>query len=371
MGYFERRELYNAHEEKRGKPLITYVTSIRQNLMSQMANDAISKVIEQINQIPDDKTEIDFLIISNGGDPIVALRIINALRERFKKISVIVLYVAFSAATILALGADEIVMHPYSNLGPVDPQLSVFKPNDNGALNQLQFGSEDIRNYIEFIRTDVGITDQAHLITAFNSLAADVGPLPIGSSKRSQQLSLSLSTKMLETHLEDKNKAAAIAEVLNVSYYHHGYAVSRKEAKEIGLNVISPGKDLEEIMWKIWLDFCSEMRCEEAFDPISEVMNNPTAKQLLSQIPVVELPANMATQFGQNFGAQVLQGNPLISQKSTIETTCPMAAIESYRQAYAFNSCLNIAYWREINMTLSYNITAYSKGWESNGTEEV
>ena len=230
MGYSKRKELYQAHENIRRKPLITYVTSMRQNVTSQMASDAMTTIIEQINQIPQDKNEIDFLIISNGGDPIVALRIITILRERFKHISVIVPYAAFSAATILALGADEIVMHPYSNLGPVDPQLSFIKSNEFGHPEQLQFSSEDIRNYIDFIRTDVGITDQAQLIVAFNSLATDVGPIPIGLSKRSQQLSLSLSTKMLEAHLDDKSKAASIAKVLNTSFYHHGYAVGRKEA---------------------------------------------------------------------------------------------------------------------------------------------
>ena len=132
MGYSERKKLYQAYEEKRNRPLISYVTSIRPNLPSQMASDAITTIIHQISQIPEDKNSIDFLIISNGGDPIVALRIITILRERFEHISVIVPYVAFSAATILALGADEIVMHPYSNLGPVDPQLSVTKMNEIG-----------------------------------------------------------------------------------------------------------------------------------------------------------------------------------------------------------------------------------------------
>ena len=364
MGYSKRKELYRLHEETRKRPLITYVTSIRSGMQSQMASDAISTIVEQIHQIPEDKKEIDFLIISNGGDPIVALRIINALRERFQHISVIVPYVAFSAATILALGADEIVMHPYSNLGPVDPQLSVVKPDESGAPAQLQFGSEDIRNYIEFIRTDVGITDQAHLISAFNSLATAVGPLPIGSSKRGQQLSLSLSTKMLEAHLQDPSKAASIAEALNTSYYHHGYAVSRKEAKDIGLNIVSPDKKLEEIMWSIWLNFCDEMKCDKAFDPISEIMNNPEARQILSKTPVVALPANTPVEVGQNIITQVAQQYAQIFEQAPIEIACPAASIESLRKASVFNSRLNVVYWRDVNMMLAYNITAYTKGWE-------
>ena len=364
MGYSKRKGFYHAHEKKRGKPLITYVTSIRQNMPSQMATDAITTIIEQINQIPENKDEVDFLIISNGGDPIVALRVINLLRERFKRVSVIVPYVAFSAATILALGADEIVMHPYSNLGPIDPQLSVVKPNAQGQPSQIQFSSEDIRSYIEFIRSDVGISDPAQLISAFNSLSAEVGPVRIGTSKRSQLLSMALSNKMLETHIEDKNKAEEIAKALNTSYFHHGYAVSRKEAKDIGLNVVFPDKGLEEIMWAIWTDFSNEMKCNQPFEPISEIMGNPAAKQAISQLPVISLPMNTPPPLAQNMIAQLAKQHTQVVQQAPIEFTHPMAAIESLHRAYAFTNRFTVVYWRDANMAVSYNITAHSKGWE-------
>ena len=145
MSYQTRKTLFEQIENSRQRPLISYVTSIRRNLSGNMAGDSIDQIIAQIQKIPEDKKEIDFLIISNGGDPITALRIISILRERFNKISVLLPYVAYSAATILSLGADEIIMHPYSNLGPVDPQLTISRHADNGQASQLQFSSEDNR----------------------------------------------------------------------------------------------------------------------------------------------------------------------------------------------------------------------------------
>jgi len=364
VGYQKRREYYQIHEKKRQKPLIAYVTSIRPNMPSQMSSDAITTIIEQINRVPKDKKEIDFLIISNGGDPIAALRIITMLRERFDRISVIVPYVAFSAATILALGADEIIMHPYSNLGPIDPQMSILKQNEQGQSAPMQFSSEDIRNYIEFIRSDVGVTDQAQLTTAFSSLVSEVGPIRIGSAKRNQQLSLSLSEKMLETHMEDKEKAAEIAKALNTSFYHHGYAVSRREAKDIGLNVVFPDKELEDLIWSIWLDFSNEMKCNQVFDPISEIMNDSTAKKAISEVPVVTIPANTPPGVGQNIIAQIAQRSAQIGPQAPIDLVHPMAAIESVQRAYVFNNFINIVYWRDPNMALSFNMTLYAKGWE-------
>ena len=139
MSYTERKELYNSLSQIRGRPLIVYVTSIRPNLGCNMASDAIPQVIQQIKEVPDECDSIDFLIISNGGDPITSLRIMSLLRERFNTITVLLPYVAYSAATILSLGADEIIMHPYSNLGPVDPQLTVAHNNERGVKENLRF----------------------------------------------------------------------------------------------------------------------------------------------------------------------------------------------------------------------------------------
>ena len=171
--YTHRQKLFTKIEKLRKRPLIVYVTSIRPNINVTMASNAISQIIEQIDLIPEEEKEIDFMIISNGGDPITSLRIISLLRERFKKVSVLIPYVAYSAATVLALGADEIIMHPYSNLGPVDPQLTVSHSNEKGIKENLNFSSEDLRNYVEFLKNDVGITDQQHLVSAIQPLLTD------------------------------------------------------------------------------------------------------------------------------------------------------------------------------------------------------
>lgn len=86
MSYANRKELLRKISEKRGRNLISYVTTIRPNMSCNMAGDAIIPVIEQIDSIPDTAQEVDFLIISNGGDPITSLRIMSLLRERFDKI---------------------------------------------------------------------------------------------------------------------------------------------------------------------------------------------------------------------------------------------------------------------------------------------
>lgn len=362
MSYSKRKKLYQSVEKIRNRPLITYVTSIRPNLSGQMASDAIAQIIQQVQAIPATVNEIDFLIISNGGDPITALRIMEILRERFKHITVLLPYVAYSAATVLSLGADEIVMHPFSNLGPVDPQLTVAKPNENGVPATVRFSSEDIRNFIDFIRQDVGISDQQHLIASITPLLSEVGSLSIGSAKRGQQLSLTLSEKMLCTHMDDKNKAKAIARTLNSSYYHHGYAVNRKEAAAIGLNIVNPPQQLEALLWEIWQDFSQEMKCESAFDPIKELMTNPTTYQQISQIPVINMPANTTPAFAQQLINAAAQQSQVTQQKS-IQLKELIASIESVRTQKSLSVTIDILYWRNIDMSLGVNCTSSSQDW--------
>jgi ClpP class serine protease len=127
MSYTDRVGLFTQIEEIRKRPLISYITSSRPDASAQMASDVIPEFANHILSVPEEKKEIDLLIVSMGGDPTVAWRIISMLRERFEKIGVLLPYAAFSAATLLSLGADEIVMHPFANLGPVDPQMTYSK----------------------------------------------------------------------------------------------------------------------------------------------------------------------------------------------------------------------------------------------------
>ncbi len=362
MSYENRKELYKQLIEQRQRPLITYVTSLRSNMGGCMAGDAIRPFINQLNAIPTNENEIDFIIVSNGGDPITSLRIMSLLRERFKKISVLIPYVAYSAATTLALGADEILMHPYSNLGPIDPQLTVSHKGNNGKQEKFQFSSEDLVNYIDFIKKDIGITDQLHLTESIQPLIENVGALAIGSAKRGQMLSLSLSERMLSSHIADSNKVKTISRALNSSYYHHGYAVGRTEAKKMGLPVLFPKKEIEELLWNIWLDYENEMKCNETFDPIKELMKNPSTSNILNSVSTIQFPVNIPQEAQQNI-IQFLIPQLKIQEIPPLDLDFLIASIESINRAEEFRNHLKISYWRGINANLEYNITCISNGW--------
>src|ERR1700726_428175 len=71
----------------------------------------------------DDDVPVDLVLHTPGGLVLAALQIARAIRAHKAKTTVFVPHYAMSGGPLIALAADEIVMTPYSVLGPVDPQL--------------------------------------------------------------------------------------------------------------------------------------------------------------------------------------------------------------------------------------------------------
>lgn len=291
MAIAERLTLYEQIEAHRGNPLIVYVTSMRRNSEAQIARDAISELLAQLELVPSGTKQLDLLLASHGGDGTVAWRIISLIRERVQRLTVLVPQAAYSAATLIALGADEILMHPHGNLGPTDPQIT------NRAKN-VQFGSEDLSSFLKFARDEVGLTDQVPLLEIFKQFSTEVGFVGIGVAARSAQLTQTMGEKLLRLHMKSESqsqKAKLISEALNTKYFHHGYPVSRSEAKEIGLPIAPSNPEVEALMWSVWLDIEEEMKFREPFSPVRVLKDNTACKALFAPVipgaPVVGVPA--------------------------------------------------------------------------------
>jgi hypothetical protein len=370
MGFAERNALYQMIEAKRNRPVIAYVTSSRPNAQAQMASDVIQHIAEQVRCVAPEHSAIDLLIVSNGGDPTVAWRIVSVLRERFASVGVLLPFSAFSAATLLALGADEVVMHPFANLGPVDMQLTqrrrVTGPDGHptGEIEEVTFGSEDVRHFLEFLRADVGITDQGPLERAFELAIRDVGAIAVGSAKRGTNLALSMGEKLLGMHMEDKNQAKAIAESFNSAFYHHGYPVGRREAAEAGLRVIkAEDLELDDALWSVWTDVAAEMEMDTPFDPLIEVMKDSELSQQLTTVPQVNLPAGLPPALAQQAHQQILAQIQVVSH-TAIDYDLFLATVESPRCRSEFRQTGKLNAVRLPDMNLQVVAVRTGVGWQ-------
>ncbi len=288
----ERIALIQELEEVRGSRLIVYVTSDRQPpFAAKMASDVIRPFFEHlraIGRVP----LLDVLVYSLGGDTIVPWRLVNLARESCDRLGVLVPYKAHSAATLLALGADEIVMGPLAELSPIDPSVGgPFNPPnpDNPNEPKQEIGVEDVAGFFSLAKEQVGLTEQDALVRVFEKLADRLHPLAIGGVYRSHALIRSLATKMLALHMKergDKQRIPHIVDDLAERLYYHGYLIGRGEAEELGLKVTRANQKVEPVMWNVFRAYESALELGAAFDPAAFAAQGPRAHEV--PIAVVE-----------------------------------------------------------------------------------
>jgi hypothetical protein len=367
----KRRELYQKIEGHRTRPLIVYVTSKRDGLDASMATDALPYLMDQLDRLPAEATSIDFMIASLGGDPMVAWRIMSLIRQRVDKVYVLVPQSAYSAATLVALGADEIVMHPNSHLGPVDMQITTTGTEGK----RRKFSTEDIGAFLDFVKDRLGINDQRHLRRLFEITCREVGSLGVGFTSRSSKLAVSLGERLLSFHMNDDGPAApkakpgegkidlkrkSVVESLSRHFHSHAYPVSRKEAIEINLPIAERDPTLEYLMWQAWLDLEEELKERKPFSPIIELLNSNQAAKLLSPVPQLDVPGNVPSPMVQA-DLDAVSKAPTVDPVSFEHVD---ALMESSRLAHRGVTKGKILASRLPDLNLQYNMFVSFRGWE-------
>lgn len=362
MSWPNRVKLYKEIEKYRKRPLIVYVTSKRQGAEAQMSTDALPQIIQQIDALPEDSKAIDFLISSYGGDPMVAWRIMTLIRQRIEPVAVMIPQSAYSSASLLAFGADEIIMHPNGHLGPVDMQI--VAPGEGGHTRR--FSTEDISAFLEFVRDSLKITDQEHVRMLFELTCKEVGTLGIGFTARSSKLAVDLGERLLALHMKDddsRSKLRTIVENMSRKFQSHAYPVNRTEAIEIGLPVNKKrDKKLEQLMWDIWLSIEEDLKERVPFDTTIELLNSAEADKLLSPVPQLDIAsATVASAHYSTSIKDVMDASKVTVNPVDFEYT--NALVESSRKAYANVSKGKILSCRTPDLMIRYNRVLTSVAW--------
>jgi hypothetical protein len=322
MAYADRLALIKEIEEIRGSTVICYLTSVRPNVGAQIAEDAVRVFFDHLMLLPSRPNKIDIFLCSNGGSGVVPWRLISLLREYSDEIGVLLPFRAYSAATMFALGADEIVMHPFAEMGPIDPTVSnEFNPLNPITQQPIGISVEDVKAYVAFIKDTVGIRHEDELIEAVKILADKVHPLALGNVERFISQSRMIARKILLTHMKedsDRHKIEDTIDTLASKLYFHGHPINRKEARdELGLKVAATvSASLETAMWKLYSDFEMELKNNVPFDPMSDIFRKSAAA----------------------VAAAVASGNPPVVPIGTdTEDESALAVIESSRLSSIFS----------------------------------
>jgi len=127
-----RRKYLRKLSELTGRAIIIYYSGFQQHpdapqfaLSVQPAD--MSGFMEACSNLTEERA-LDLYLHSPGGSPDAVEQICAYLRTQFDHIRAIVPLNAMSAATMIALSADEILMGAHSQLGPIDPQFTISMP---------------------------------------------------------------------------------------------------------------------------------------------------------------------------------------------------------------------------------------------------
>lgn len=197
------------------------------------------------------KTErIDLFLHSYGGAVDTPYKVVMLIREFCEQFAVIVPFSAKSAASMIVLGADEVVMGPISELGPIDPLVK--HPNYKDSWIPVQ-AIRCCFDYIEEIFNNSSNQEVSEVI--ITSILNKLDPWLIGdyekALKASKQYAESLLSRYMLKNSQDKIKR--VTQTLTNGYFSHGYPICRQEAKEMGLNVTEAHGELWDNIWQLYL----------------------------------------------------------------------------------------------------------------------
>lgn len=293
----DRKQLIQQIEGLRESRVITYLTSDRQGpLSARIAMDVIPLISKQLQTIG--KTQnIDFLLYSAGGDTMVPWRLVSMIREYCDKFSVLVPYKAHSSATMIALGADEIVMTNLSELSPIDPSTAnVFNPPDpTNPQNRIPISVEDVMAYFDLAKNKFGIKgdeELSRIFTKFIESNPQIHPLALGNVNRIHTLIRILAKRLIKSH-KIQLKEDEIEKIVNYfteKLYSHQYLIGRKEAEEdLGIKTVVDANDiLSKAMTDLYEEYNKELEFGKIWNPENELGLNAVQNKKDYKIAFIE-----------------------------------------------------------------------------------
>jgi hypothetical protein len=239
----QRIELIKEIQKKTDSYLINLVyNTTKTRFITQLASDILDSLYLLLKSVPNEtpKKKVCILLHSSGGWLDVITSFVYLLRHKFQKFDIIIPEIAHSAATILSLGADKLLMSNYSSLSPFDPQLTL-----RTQAGTIGASTEDIRGYYSIMNRLFKV-DSAK-IQAFGILATRFPPEVLGNLERIEKQVQLVAGKMLSYRPLSKRRAKEILNRFQKEFYSHQHRIHYDDAVDLGLDACLMDEELEDL----------------------------------------------------------------------------------------------------------------------------
>lgn len=192
---------------------------------------------------------LDLMIHSLGGNPTTAEKVILTCRSYAKSFRVIVPRTAMSAATLIAMGADVIIMTDTSEIGPIDPQMRL--QTQQGVVSRPAAAFVDA--YLDLVNKMQEAIKKNEPPHPFAELLRKLDPSWIQVCVKARQLAERIALDYLMRYmLNGKTEPEIRAVIANFltegEEFSHGRAIRAEKAATYGLKTEVIARD--EALWQ-------------------------------------------------------------------------------------------------------------------------
>ncbi|MGC9004297.1 MAG: SDH family Clp fold serine proteinase [bacterium] len=231
-----RRKKYELLKNLTGRPLLVYATAFHHPIKAKFSDfltidisdkEGFDEIIRNITS-----QEVDVFVHSPGGSAEATESIVKMLRSKFREIRFIVTGAAKSAATMLVLSGDSILMSSAGELGPIDPQVMVrgrFCPA--GSILE------------QFDRAAAQLREDPSLLPVWLPILQEFAPSLLVECenfiKLSEELVINWLTEYMFRGLRDaRRKAEKVAKYLAEEHtLSHSRRVDAEQLKKLGVRI--------------------------------------------------------------------------------------------------------------------------------------
>ncbi len=236
---YARQQQIRDYEDSTGRRLMVFMGGIFSHVIAPFA-DAVHDLGHN--------EPLDLIVASLGGDGETAFRLATMCREGRDDFRVVVPDRAMSAATLLAMSAESILMSDSSALGPIDPQLQL-------PSREEFVPAKDIIEIVENLQSEAKKKPEA--VMWFANMLGDIDAIIYQRAKASLDRAKELAPDMLSMRRGSLRKRKSdIVKALHGAPVHAA-VIGHQKAHKIGLPVeyVEPSSPDWELFWRLYTQY--------------------------------------------------------------------------------------------------------------------
>lgn len=238
---YERQRKIGVYEESAGRSLIVF--------WGPITAKAITPFADAINDVHCD-FPLDLMLTSYGGNGEAALRLATMCHAEREDFRVIVPDTAASAATLLALAAESILMSSTSALGPIDPQIGL-------PTRKQYIPAKNIVSIVEDI-VEPKVKENPQLLDLYTSFLGEIDAVIYQTALSAIERTEEVVPEILELRknpLSSKEVKTLVKSLQNQSM--HSATIGHTKAEALGLPVeyVESQSEQWDQLWRLHTDY--------------------------------------------------------------------------------------------------------------------